>query len=152
MISWPKLIGVCVVSSGIGVSFVALDPFLFLFNLDDHSPRYLWAFLVSFAGCVLFAALGYAVYTSHNWARRVLLFVAVFATICYLAFAILELTKQITSLGAIPREELVAFRVSCVGQALRLVTPPVFLVFLLCHRDIVRSFRRPENGDHLAKD
>ncbi len=131
MKTWPKLIGLCVIGFGIGISFRIAQSVIGIFDGD-----LLWPLAALRAGCALFVGLGCAVYAAREWARRVLLVITVLATLACMTLALPR------SIQDGQRDSFFLFLCATeFGDALRLIIPPLFFLLLLSHPDVVRSFR-----------
>jgi len=136
--SWPKVIGIFVLVLGVAWSLKISEFTLYMaesFSVGIH----VW--LVAVGGSIASVVLGTATYFAHEWARRTLLAITVAAFVLAIVYAYLSLTRSITGLGQIEPEFILWSRFVFAGEALRAVAPPVFVLLVLLHPDVVRSFR-----------
>jgi len=138
--SWPKLIGALVAGVGLGGMLSASE-----LMFDTHglwsSPDYRdWATLIGYG---LLLILSYPLARGHNWARRLLLSVAILSGAVLLALLgrVLFAPGAVTHLS--PEEAKPIIRVlrfqelSVFGM---LFSVSAFAILLLGHRDVVEAF------------
>ena len=139
VISWPKLIGAFSAALGVALSLKASE---FVFGMmEDLDTVHGYVWLVAVVGSGASLGIGFAVYSGREWARRTLIGLTGVAIALGIVYAYFAVTRSITGLGQFEPQVFVWTRMVFFGEALRLVSPPVFFLLVLLHPDIVRSFR-----------
>ena len=133
--AWPRIIALCVGAVGFAAALLGSTNGLLLSFLrgGGHDLRQYLALTVTLAGLSALC-LSYALYRGRDWARRVVLWVALIVTACAVAYCGFH-TYQDLSLGDSP----LAWTNS-LGLSLIIITPFVFLICVLLQRDVVRAF------------
>ena len=142
-ISWPKLIGAFVVAVGIALSLKAAE-FTFMITMTDlFDPLSSgWPLVVAAVGSVGSIVVGLAAYSAHEWARRTLIAVTAVSILLCLGYAYFEVTRSIAALGRPVEPGFTLWnRLLFVGQALRVISPPVFFLLVLLQPDVARFFK-----------
>lgn len=136
--SWPKLIGIFVLILGVAWPLKISD---FTFSMAESLSVGVHVWLVAGGGSIASVVLGIATYSAREWARCTLLAITAVAIVLAVVYAYLGLTRSVTGLGQIEPELILWSRFVFMGEALRAVAPPVFVLLVLLHPDVVRSFR-----------
>ena len=151
-IGWPKLIGAFVIALGIAMSLKTSD---FVSSMAEVQPLFfdnptgpLWPVALAVAGATVSVFVGLSAYRAREWARRTLIVITVLSIALCAVYAYSGLTRSITALGYLDPKAVLWIRALFVGEALRVVSPPVFFLLVLVHADVARSFqvqREPSN-------
>ena len=142
-LSWPRLIGV---ASGI---FGAALTAAFAAQLSaSNSVRVVQSpagFIPVICGCV-FLFLAFPLFTGREWARRALL-LAIYATLAAVAISFSLMVVQRSSSASHPALSLLIGACALVG----VLTPPAFILAVLHHADIKRTYR-PNEASNQAME
>jgi hypothetical protein len=103
--------------------------------------------LIASVCSVFFLLLSYPLYIGRDWARRVLLFVAVCVTAALIIFLVLRFLREshVAVEGRFTDE--IARHITNIATAICIITPAFFLIFVLLHPDVKHSFRRRVDYD-----
>ena len=150
-IGWPKLIGAFVIALGIAMSLKTSDFVSGMAQVQpffDSSTGPLWPVALAVAGATVSVFIGLNAYRAREWARRMLVVITVLSIALCAVYAYSGLTRSVTALGYLDPKAVLWIRALFVGEALRVVSPPVFFLLILVHPDVARSFqvqREPPN-------
>ena len=142
-VSWPRLIGL---ASGI---FGAALTAAFAAQLSaSNSIRVVQSpagFIPVISGCV-FLFLAFPLFTGREWARRALL-LAIYATLAAVAISFSLMVVQRSSSASHPALSLLIGACALVG----VLTPPAFILAVLHHADIKRTYQ-PDEASNQAME
>ena len=149
--SWPRLIGVAsgvfgaAATAGFAAGSALGSPVL-----GPPTVHNLAQFVASVCA-LLFLLLAYPIYTGRDWARRALLVIAISITMALSVFVSVRAVQdsRVAVDGAASAEMArklpfeMFMRVVVAGSvAFCILTPPLFLIFVLLQQDVRRSFQR----------
>jgi hypothetical protein len=148
--SWPRLIGI---ASGVfgaaATAGFAAGSALGSSILGPPTAHNL-AQLVASVCALLFLLLAYPLYTGRDWARRALLVITISITTALTVFVSVKAVQESRVPAEMTRKlplEMVMRRVVAGSAALCILTPPLFLTFVLLQQDVRRSFQRSTTHD-----
>lgn len=137
IVSWPRLIGAVI--GGIGLSgLLGFAPFVAPPSFERLQLGYLFVF-------ISFLILSYPLARGRNWARSVLVAGVILIGLYFFLRPVSRLVSSHEFSGPdsaltkwLPLESVLAD----VGDSLLMLTLPLFVVGVLCHPDVVSTFRR----------
>ena len=154
--SWPRLIGVaCGLFGAAATAGFAAGSALGSSVLGPPTVHNL-AQLIASVCALLFLLLSYPLYTGRDWARRALLVITISITIALTVFVSVKAAEasRVAADGVASAEmarklllEMLMRRVVEGSAALCILTPPLFLIFVLLQQDVRRSFQRSTAHD-----
>jgi hypothetical protein len=162
MSTWPKLLGISVGLFGAGcVMFTFGD--CFRMGLFTNSP-----FVIGIGSWILVGlsaflfALSVPLYCAHNWARLVLIALAVVASILLIVFGGRDIMRQHIAVDGdaskIMPEEIasfrrgeIIFRVIDAGSGLASLAAISCFILVLRHPDVANAFRRRKDSIDATK-
>jgi hypothetical protein len=156
LFSWPRLIGIAsgvfgaAATAGFAAGSALGSPIL------GPPTAHNLAQLIASVCALLFLVIAYPLYTGRDWARRALLVITISIAIALAVFvsvkAVQESRVAVHGVASAEMARKLPFEMLMRGVvggsvALCILTPPLFLTFVLLQQDVRRSFRRSTAHD-----
>lgn len=156
--SWPRLIGIAAGAFGAAATAGFAAGLALGSSLLGPPTAHNLAQLIASVCALLFLLLAYPLYSGRDWARRALLVITISITVTLTIFVSVKTVQDagVSVDWAVPAKmapklalEIMMRRVVGASVAICILTPPLFLIFVLLHEDVRHSFQR---GTRLDDD
>lgn len=134
-LTWPQLIGAGTGAVGSGLLLFGVSD---LISMPRAAPRDFSVPMVVVATSTLIIVLSMFLYRGREWARRVLVAVAIFAALACTVRAASFFFMSWS--GPIDTRMALSVFIADLARLILYAVAPAALVFSLCHRDVVTAF------------